>query len=111
LLTLADYRDKQRFTPAMERRAAVLGTQISAAIGSALAREREEEEGKVSAALLQVSQATSASLSEEALLPQIAERALRHGERLTIVPCGTKTRARSGPRTAGWTGGSTTSSS
>lgn len=75
LLTLAEYQDPQRFTAAIQRRAAVLGTQISAAIGSALAREREEEEGKVSTALLQVSQATSASLSEEALLPQIAERA------------------------------------
>jgi signal transduction histidine kinase len=75
LLTLADYQDAQRFTAALQRRAAVLGTQISAAIGSALAREREEEEGKVSTALLQVSQATSASLSEEALLPQIAQRA------------------------------------
>jgi signal transduction histidine kinase len=75
LLTLAEYKDPQRFTAAVQRRAAVLGTQISAAIGSALTREREEEEGQVSTALLQVSQATSASLSEEALLPQIAARA------------------------------------
>lgn len=74
LLTLADYSDPKRFTPAIGHRATIVGAQLSAAIESALAREREEEEGQVSAALLQVSQATSVSLSEETLLPQIAER-------------------------------------
>jgi PAS domain S-box-containing protein len=75
LLTLADYHDAQRFTHTMGDRATILGAQVSAAIASVLAREREEEEGQVSAALLQVSQATSSYLSEESLLPQIAARA------------------------------------
>ncbi len=75
LLVCADYENPQSFTSALADRAQIFGAQAAVAIESALAREREEEEGRVSAALLQVARAIRESLEETEVIPQIARSA------------------------------------
>lgn len=72
LLVFADYSNPQRFTPALGDRAMIFGAQAGVAIESALAREREEDEGRVSASLLRVTRAIRESLQEAEVPPQIA---------------------------------------
>jgi PAS domain S-box-containing protein len=75
LLVFADYDNANHFTAAMGDRAMIFGAQITVAIESALARQGEEEEGRVSAALLHVARVIRESLEEKEVLPQIAHSA------------------------------------
>jgi len=75
LLVFADYSNPRRFTAALGDRAMIFGAQAAVAIESALAREREEEEGRVSASLLRVTRAIRESLQEAEVPPQIARSA------------------------------------
>ncbi len=75
LLVFADYANPQRFTSALGDRAMIFGAQSAVAVQSALAREREEEEGWVSSAQLHVTRAIRESLQEIEVPPQIARSA------------------------------------
>ena len=57
VLIFTDNTNPRRFTATLRARALIFGAQTTVAIESALAREREEEEGRVSAALLHVTRA------------------------------------------------------
>ena len=75
VLVFTDATNPNRFTPTLLDRALIFGAQTTVAIESALAREREEEEGRVSAALLSVARDLRESLEEAELLPRIARGA------------------------------------
>jgi PAS domain S-box-containing protein len=75
VLVFTDSTDPERFGTTAVERARILAAQTTVAIESALAREREEEEGKVSAALLHVTRAIRESLEEAEVLPRIARSA------------------------------------
>jgi PAS domain S-box-containing protein len=75
LLAFVDYQDPNRFTSELGDRATIFGAQIAVAIESALTHEREEEEGRISAALLQVTRALRESLEAEEVVSQIARSA------------------------------------
>ncbi|MBI4515464.1 MAG: GAF domain-containing protein [Deltaproteobacteria bacterium] len=75
LLAFVDYRNPRRFDEAVRDRATIFGAQVAMAIESALGREREEEEGRVSSALLRVAQSMRDSLEEAQVLQQIARGA------------------------------------
>jgi PAS domain S-box-containing protein len=57
VLVFTDNTNPRRFTAALRARAVIFGAQTTVAIEAALAREREEEEGRISAALLHVTRA------------------------------------------------------
>ncbi|HVO24433.1 MAG TPA: ATP-binding protein [Candidatus Margulisiibacteriota bacterium] len=57
VLVFTDNANPRGFTAALRARALIFGAQTTVAIESALAREREEEEGRISAALLHVTRA------------------------------------------------------
>ncbi|MBI1818574.1 MAG: GAF domain-containing protein [Deltaproteobacteria bacterium] len=71
LLSFADYTDPERFTASLGEKGMIFGAQIAVAIESALAREGQEEEGRVSTALLHVARAIREAETEAAVLPQI----------------------------------------
>ncbi|MFQ5665713.1 MAG: GAF domain-containing sensor histidine kinase, partial [Candidatus Binatia bacterium] len=71
VLLFADNVGPHRFTTTLRERALIFGAQTTVAIESALAREREEEEGRVSAALLHVTSAVRESLEEDQVLRAI----------------------------------------
>jgi PAS domain S-box-containing protein len=75
VLIFTDSHNPRRFTRVLHERAMIFGAQITVAIESALAREREEEEGYISAALLRVARDIRESLEAAAVLPQIARSA------------------------------------
>ncbi|HVN86066.1 MAG TPA: GAF domain-containing protein [Candidatus Binatia bacterium] len=75
VLVFTDSVDPQRFTAERTQQASIFGAQAAVAIEAALAREREEDEGRVSTALLQVGRAIRESLEEAEILPQIARSA------------------------------------
>lgn len=75
VLVFVDTRNPRRFTSTLRERAMIFGAQTTVAIESALAREREEEEGRVSAALLRVTGAIREPLEEVEVLQQIARSA------------------------------------
>jgi PAS domain S-box-containing protein len=75
VLIFTDSHNPRRFTRMLHERAMIFGAQITVAIESALAREREEEEGHISAALLRVARDIRESLEATAVLPQIARSA------------------------------------
>jgi len=72
VLVFTDHTNPRRFTRLLRDQALIFGAQTTVAIESAMAREREEEEGRVSAALLRVTRDIRESLEESAVLPQIA---------------------------------------
>ncbi len=78
VLVFAD-RNPRGFTRVLRDRAVIFATQLTVAVEAALAREREEEEGKVSAALLRVGNAMRSSLREDELVVQIARSARDEG--------------------------------
>jgi PAS domain S-box-containing protein len=71
VLVFTDSTNPHRFTSVLRQRALIYGAQTTVAIESALAREREEEEGRVSAALLRVTRTIRESLEEPEVVPQI----------------------------------------
>ncbi|HUI25033.1 MAG TPA: GAF domain-containing protein, partial [Candidatus Kryptonia bacterium] len=75
VLVFTDSVNRHRFTAEQSERALIFGAQATVAIESAMAREREEDEGRVSTALLHVARAIRESLEEAAVLPQIARSA------------------------------------
>jgi PAS domain S-box-containing protein len=75
LLVFTDSTNPRRFTSVLRQRGLIYAAQTTVAIESALAREREEEEGRVSAALLRVTRAIRESLEEAEVVPQIARSA------------------------------------
>jgi len=81
VLVFTDSSNAQRFTERLRDQALIFGAQTTVAIESALAREREEEEGRVSAALLQVARDIRESLEEAAVLRHIAHSAAE------VLPC------------------------
>jgi PAS domain S-box-containing protein len=81
VLVFIDSVNPRRFTSLLRDRAVIFGAQTTVAIESALAREREEEEGRVSAALLHVTRAIRGSLEERDVLRGIA-RSTRE-----VLPC------------------------
>ncbi|HXQ21748.1 MAG TPA: GAF domain-containing protein [Candidatus Acidoferrales bacterium] len=72
ILVFTDSTNPRCFTGVLRQRGLIYGAQTTVAIESALAREREEEEGRVSAALLRVTRAIRESLEEAEVVPQIA---------------------------------------
>ncbi len=81
VLIFTDSHNPRRFTRVLHERAMIFGAQTTVAIESALAREREEEEGSISAALLRVARDIRESLEATAVLPQIARSARE------VLPC------------------------
>ncbi len=75
VLIVIDRANPHRFNRVLCDRAVIFGAQATVAIEAALAREREEEEGQVSAALLRVARAIRESLEEGEVLPRIARGA------------------------------------
>jgi PAS domain S-box-containing protein len=75
VLVFTHNTDAQFFRGAVADRALILAAQASVAVSSTLARQREEEEGRVSAALLQVARAISESLEETDVLERIVQSA------------------------------------
>jgi PAS domain S-box-containing protein len=72
VLVFTDNTNPRRFTAALRTRALIFGAQTTVAIESALAREREEEEGRISAALLHVTRAIRELLDAGDVLREIA---------------------------------------
>ncbi|MBI3784328.1 MAG: GAF domain-containing protein [Deltaproteobacteria bacterium] len=72
LLAFIHCHDPQYFVGEVCDRALIFAAQTAVAIESALARDREEEEGQVSAALLHVARAIRESLKEAEVVSQIA---------------------------------------
>ena len=81
VLIFTDHINPRRFTSMLRTRAVIFGAQTTVAIESALAREREEEEGRVSAALLRVTRAIRELLEAGDVLREIA-RSTRE-----VLPC------------------------
>ena len=72
VLVFTDNTNPRRFTAALRTRAVIFGAQTTVAIESALAREREEEEGRISAALLHVTRAIRELFDAGDVLREIA---------------------------------------
>ena len=81
VLIFTDHINPRRFTATLRTRAVIFGAQTTVAIESALAREREEEEGRVSAALLRVTRAIRELLDAGDVLREIG-RSTRE-----VLPC------------------------
>lgn len=75
VLVFTDTVNPRRFTSTLRERVLIFAAQTTVAIESTMAREREEEEGRVSASLLHVARAVRESLEEAEILPQIARAA------------------------------------
>ncbi len=75
LLVCTDCAHPGRFDEAQRERALIFGAQVTVALESALAREREVEEGQVSRALLSVARAIRESREEADLLREITRSA------------------------------------
>jgi len=75
ILVFTDHVNPRRFTATLRTRAVIFGAQTTVAIESAVAREREEEEGRVSAALLQVTRAIRELLDAGDVLREIGRSA------------------------------------
>jgi len=75
VLVFTDTVNPRRFTGTLRERALIFAAQTTVAIESALAREREEEEGLISTALFRVSRALRESLEEHAVVREIARGA------------------------------------
>jgi PAS domain S-box-containing protein len=75
VLVFTDDSNPRRFTAVLRERALIFGAQTAVAIESALAREREEEEGRISAALLRVTRAIREPLEQAEVLREIARGA------------------------------------
>jgi PAS domain S-box-containing protein len=75
LLVFTDNVNPRRFTDRLREQALIFGAQTTVAIEAALAREREEEEGRVSAALLRVTHAIGGSLEQSDVLREIVRGA------------------------------------
>lgn len=72
VLVFTDNANPRRFTATLRTRALIFGAQTTVAIESALAREREEEEGRISAALLHVTRAIRELFDAGEVLREIA---------------------------------------
>jgi len=81
VLIFTDHTNPRRFTTTLRTRAVIFGVQTTVAIESALAREREAEEGRVSAALLRVTRAIRELLEAGDVLREIG-RSTRE-----VLPC------------------------
>jgi len=81
VLIFTDHNNPRRFTATLRTRAVIFGAQTTVAVESALAREREEEEGRVSAALLRVTRAIRELLEAGDVLRAIG-RSTRE-----VLPC------------------------
>jgi PAS domain S-box-containing protein len=75
VLIFTDHANPRRFTATLRTRAMIFGAQTTVAIESALAREREEEEGRVSAALLRVTRAIRELLDPGDVMREIGRSA------------------------------------
>jgi PAS domain S-box-containing protein len=75
VLVFTDHSNPRRFTMALRTRAMIFGAQTTVAIESALARDREEEEGRVSSALLRVTRAIRELLDAGDVLREIGRNA------------------------------------
>jgi PAS domain S-box-containing protein len=75
ILVFTDYVNPRRFTTTLRTRAVIFGAQATVAIESAVAREREEEEGRVSAALVHVTRAIRELLDAGDVLREIGHSA------------------------------------
>jgi PAS domain S-box-containing protein len=75
ILIFTDNVNPRRFTTTLRTRAVIFGAQATVAIESAMAREREEEEGRVSAALLHVTRAIRELLDADDVLREIGRSA------------------------------------
>jgi PAS domain S-box-containing protein len=75
VLVFTDNTNPRRFSATLRTRAMIFGAQTTVAIESALAREREEEEGRVSAALLRVTRAIRELLDAHDVLREIGRSA------------------------------------
>ena len=75
VLVFTDNTNPRRFSATLRTRAMIFGAQTTVAIESALAREREEEEGRVSAALLRVTRAIRELLDAGDVLREIGRSA------------------------------------
>src|SRR5512135_3317728 len=75
ILVFSDNVNPRLFTTTLRTRAVIFGAQTTVAIESAVAREREEEEGRVSAALLHVTRAIRELLDAGDVLREIGRSA------------------------------------
>jgi PAS domain S-box-containing protein len=75
VLVFTDNSIPRRFTDRLRDQAIIFGAQTTVAIEAALAREREEEEGRVSGALLRVTHAIGGSLEQSDVLREIVRGA------------------------------------
>jgi len=75
VLVFTDTVNPRRFTATLRDRAVIFGAQTTVAIEAALARQGEEEEGQISAALLEVTRTIRESLDEQDVLREVARGA------------------------------------